>query len=162
MILCFKHRTAYEWRISDWSSDVCSSDLPFDPHRQRWQTIIERIIIATDRDHGINAFDLLFQPARERERPTAPLQQAQWNTLKVRPEASVRRNIGFYEAHTKTLGIGPLPAVARNIVRRHQDFARAYYIVQHHHGASHDRFAAAVLERAMSGEIETLQPKISK
>src|SRR3546814_4875024 len=24
----FKHRTAYDWRISDWSSDVCSSDLP--------------------------------------------------------------------------------------------------------------------------------------
>src|SRR3546814_15887254 len=24
----FKHRTAYEMRISDWSSDVCSSDLP--------------------------------------------------------------------------------------------------------------------------------------
>src|SRR3546814_4030531 len=24
---CFKHKTAYELRISDWSSDVCSSDL---------------------------------------------------------------------------------------------------------------------------------------
>src|SRR3546814_9309404 len=24
----FKHKTAYELRISDWSSDVCSSDLP--------------------------------------------------------------------------------------------------------------------------------------
>src|SRR3546814_1065955 len=24
----FKQRTAYEMRISDWSSDVCSSDLP--------------------------------------------------------------------------------------------------------------------------------------
>src|SRR3546814_3314562 len=23
----FKQKTAYEWRISDWSSDVCSSDL---------------------------------------------------------------------------------------------------------------------------------------
>src|SRR3546814_10023834 len=23
----FNHKTAYEWRISDWSSDVCSSDL---------------------------------------------------------------------------------------------------------------------------------------
>src|SRR3546814_8975367 len=23
----FEQRTAYEWRISDWSSDVCSSDL---------------------------------------------------------------------------------------------------------------------------------------
>src|SRR3546814_8364354 len=29
--LCFffKQKTAYEMRISDWSSDVCSSDLPF-------------------------------------------------------------------------------------------------------------------------------------
>src|SRR3546814_6570669 len=26
-ILFFKHKTAYEMRISDWSSDVCSSDL---------------------------------------------------------------------------------------------------------------------------------------
>src|SRR3546814_2903254 len=34
MILCigfffFKQKTAYEMRISDWSSDVCSSDLSF-------------------------------------------------------------------------------------------------------------------------------------
>src|SRR3546814_10389714 len=27
----FKHKTAYERRISDWSSDVCSSDLPCPP-----------------------------------------------------------------------------------------------------------------------------------
>src|SRR3546814_14226693 len=27
MIFFFKHKTAYEMRISDWSSDVCSSDL---------------------------------------------------------------------------------------------------------------------------------------
>src|SRR3546814_10649680 len=28
MIFCFfKRKTAYEWRISDWSSDLCSSDL---------------------------------------------------------------------------------------------------------------------------------------
>src|SRR3546814_9423402 len=29
----FKHKTAYEMRISDWSSDVCSSDL--EEHRTR-------------------------------------------------------------------------------------------------------------------------------
>src|SRR3546814_12116498 len=29
----FKHKTAYEVRISDWSSDVCSSDL-FKPHER--------------------------------------------------------------------------------------------------------------------------------
>src|SRR3546814_8180955 len=27
---CFKQKTAYEMRIGDWSSDVCSSDLIFD------------------------------------------------------------------------------------------------------------------------------------
>src|SRR3546814_14794302 len=34
-VLCFKEKTAYEMRISDWSSDVCSSDLlPAKPLRQ--------------------------------------------------------------------------------------------------------------------------------
>src|SRR3546814_2304715 len=28
VFFCFKQKTAYEMRISDWSSDVCSSDLP--------------------------------------------------------------------------------------------------------------------------------------
>src|SRR3546814_1305193 len=28
----FKQKTAYEMRISDWSSDVCSSDLPWESH----------------------------------------------------------------------------------------------------------------------------------
>src|SRR3546814_9521638 len=28
MFFLFKHKTAYDMRISDWSSDVCSSDLP--------------------------------------------------------------------------------------------------------------------------------------
>src|SRR3546814_9404201 len=27
IVFCFKQTTAYEMRISDWSSDVCSSDL---------------------------------------------------------------------------------------------------------------------------------------
>src|SRR3546814_9347469 len=32
----FKQKTAYEMRISDWSSDVCSSDLALvEPQRQR-------------------------------------------------------------------------------------------------------------------------------
>src|SRR3546814_1847522 len=31
MVFFFKQKTAYEMRISDWSSDVCSSDLPASP-----------------------------------------------------------------------------------------------------------------------------------
>src|SRR3546814_7334851 len=52
MVICvfffFKQKTAYEMRISDWSSDVCSSDLagaplcPIEDHGQmsqsRWTT----------------------------------------------------------------------------------------------------------------------------
>src|SRR3546814_8391157 len=30
LFFCFKQKTAYEMRISDWSSDVCSSDLAAD------------------------------------------------------------------------------------------------------------------------------------
>src|SRR3546814_5374012 len=30
LFVFFKQKTAYEMRISDWSSDVCSSDLQFD------------------------------------------------------------------------------------------------------------------------------------
>src|SRR3546814_987839 len=35
LIFFFKQKTAYEMRISDWSSDVCSSDLPAEPFVQR-------------------------------------------------------------------------------------------------------------------------------
>src|SRR3546814_1061545 len=35
MFFFFKQKTAYELRISDWSSDVCSSDLGSCHHRQR-------------------------------------------------------------------------------------------------------------------------------
>src|SRR3546814_3511351 len=31
VVFFFKQKTAYEMRISDWSSDVCSSDLPAHP-----------------------------------------------------------------------------------------------------------------------------------
>src|SRR3546814_17821435 len=34
VFLFFKQKTAYEMRISDWSSDVCSSDLTETPARQ--------------------------------------------------------------------------------------------------------------------------------
>src|SRR3546814_1077331 len=42
VLLCFffKHKTAYEMRISDWSSDVCSSDLPDDPALQELHQLL--------------------------------------------------------------------------------------------------------------------------
>src|SRR3546814_10203640 len=50
-VVCCKQKTAYEMRISDWSSDVCSSDLavPRQSHRRRQAT---RIPQPPDRDSG--------------------------------------------------------------------------------------------------------------
>src|SRR3546814_373204 len=39
MIFCFRQKTAYEVRISDWSSDVCSSDLNASGN---WIKIVQR------------------------------------------------------------------------------------------------------------------------
>src|SRR3546814_6469301 len=36
-VFFFKQKTAYEMRISDWSSDVCSSDLPGEHHGEGQQ-----------------------------------------------------------------------------------------------------------------------------
>src|SRR3546814_3913282 len=38
-IFFFKQKTAYEMRISDWSSDVCSSDLPANEASSTWYPI---------------------------------------------------------------------------------------------------------------------------
>src|SRR3546814_7926968 len=40
-IVVFRHKTAYEMRISDWSSDVCSSDLLMDEAASRLRMEVE-------------------------------------------------------------------------------------------------------------------------
>src|SRR3546814_4423646 len=56
-VFFFKQKTAYEMRISDWSSDVCSSDLPAIKHpvaetlRHRvlprgWYAIVVTMVVA--------------------------------------------------------------------------------------------------------------------
>src|SRR3546814_1483569 len=47
----FKQKTAYEMRISEWSSDVCSSDL-----RVLAQALLRARGLQDDRHHGVPAF----------------------------------------------------------------------------------------------------------
>src|SRR3546814_1960422 len=52
MLLCFfffKQKTAYEMRISDWSSDVCSSDLSWS------KAVAARMLVARARRLGVDA-----------------------------------------------------------------------------------------------------------
>src|SRR3546814_13833499 len=41
----FKQKTAYEMRISDWSSDVCSSDLPWIKSAMIWAGVIVALLL---------------------------------------------------------------------------------------------------------------------
>src|SRR3546814_1512243 len=51
----FKQKTAYEMRISDWSSDVCSSDLMDSPADATPTPPIKRHAVVTRLWHWINA-----------------------------------------------------------------------------------------------------------
>src|SRR3546814_9737770 len=59
LVFFFKQKTAYEVRISDWSSDVCSSDLVTLRRRARQHALREilrsetaRVAKAADEEHG--------------------------------------------------------------------------------------------------------------
>src|SRR3546814_12351320 len=51
MFFFFKQKTAYEMRISDWSSDVCSSDLPLHPRVEDRE--VEQLLFGR-RDKGVS------------------------------------------------------------------------------------------------------------
>src|SRR3546814_8742773 len=49
LLLCvFKQKTAYEMRISDWSSDVCSSDLTAFQIVHKYNLFIEPLLFIND------------------------------------------------------------------------------------------------------------------
>src|SRR3546814_7084685 len=89
----FKQKTAYEMRISDWSSDVCSSDL-----RER------RLLVQTDRDdaapvlrrYGRDAIKEVIlgerMPEEYRARVIAVMQERYPDT----PVRTARRSLGAY------------------------------------------------------------------
>src|SRR3546814_3587134 len=60
----FKQKTAYEMRISDWSSDVCSSDLPADkvyrPFAVAGETEVEFRGGYEDADSGANPYQTVL------------------------------------------------------------------------------------------------------
>src|SRR3546814_2898190 len=60
MLVCFfffKQKTAYEMRISDWSSDVCSSDLDQDPAHQHLVARERAGLVGTDDRGRAERFD---------------------------------------------------------------------------------------------------------
>src|SRR3546814_8462577 len=65
----FKQKTAYEMRISDWSSDVCSSDLAVAQRRQHavrpLEDRVERLLVRDARHDEVPAGGALARRPRE-------------------------------------------------------------------------------------------------
>src|SRR3546814_2291170 len=59
----FKQKTAYEMRISDWSSDVCSSDLFARGRHVRFQPADQRIHIRIAA--GLDVAEILLRPTTD-------------------------------------------------------------------------------------------------
>src|SRR3546814_9112409 len=85
IIFFFKQKTAYEMRISDWSSDVCSSDLAgafhaFDHRRER--TV----------DHFIDARSALDRQPQLEQLPQPPRDLHLRRHIASRGRAGLRRS----------------------------------------------------------------------
>src|SRR3546814_10223503 len=80
VFLFFKQKTAYEMRISDWSSDVCSSDLPIILHEVSQPSLaaslkcrLHGILIPSSEVFNIpTILDILHKKIRERVKVTSP------------------------------------------------------------------------------------------
>src|SRR3546814_14066808 len=77
LVLCFffKQKTAYEMRISDWSSDVCSSDL----RAERWLRTTSPVL-------GDPAWAHVYEPATPDPRPTVVLCDGLFIESEMRPD----------------------------------------------------------------------------
>src|SRR3546814_6604327 len=91
MFFFFKQKTAYEMRISDWSSDVCSSDL----RKAQAMRLPRPVIGVLPQDHDPHV------PRRRRVERREPVARPRINRLALgtfaREELLERRHIGLLE-----------------------------------------------------------------
>src|SRR3546814_9723896 len=84
----FKQKTAYAVRIMDWSSDVCSSDLPDRPVQQFAAAIGADIIQRLRTCRAESAFEGADEGTASRSREVSPAPFAVWPHLKHQAAAS--------------------------------------------------------------------------
>src|SRR3546814_8196840 len=80
-VFLFKQKTAYEMRISDWSSDVCSSDL------------VVELVAAMEAKFGVSAAAAVAvaAPAAGGDAAEAPEEQTEFNVILANSRSEERR-----------------------------------------------------------------------
>src|SRR3546814_2570944 len=109
-MLCFfffKQKTAYEMRISDWSSDVCSSDLITHAAAQRFccRSLFRKALVSAVVDHCRGLEILVLKIDLARHQATARLQCLDGNWQAV--EQRIRGQLIATEAQKPPAGLDP-------------------------------------------------------
>src|SRR3546814_4243114 len=100
VVFFFKQKTAYEMRISDWSSDVCSSDLR-KPDRSGYAVSALTIGLGSHQSH--RRLCLVRSPRSRRQWPHAAAHQTATVNLcphNAQGPTSGRRNPRLYSGYT--------------------------------------------------------------
>src|SRR3546814_17276170 len=106
VVFFFKHKTAYEMRISDWSSDVCSSDL------SALGTARQRPVRDARRRHGVPPRAVAAGHRADDWPDDQRCHAWQWRELGfgAKPRASgliaIAREIMAFDTESKLSGIG--------------------------------------------------------
>src|SRR3546814_10003192 len=118
----FKQKSAYEMRISDWSSDVCSSDLFFDDFGMKREVDVDEVKrcgqLGDDAFHGLlgrvcgsDISGVVFRQPDDLCRATVQL-DGEFNRL-ARREKVTNAAVRFAKCHDDTVHVGLAGAAQR-------------------------------------------------
>src|SRR3546814_3460502 len=109
MFFLFKQKTAYEMRISDWSSDVCSSDLPQGNFRADGKELLVGGDVFPEVAEVLGGEGMAVRPAM----PLAQLQGETAAVLDLQPLQDVRHDL-------ERLVVGHQARVAVDVQKAHR------------------------------------------
>src|SRR3546814_6403026 len=118
----FKQKTAYEWRISDWSSDVCSSDLLEQQQRAEKQRGDQRrrhadhvpVRLVSEHEHGSQPFNDTREWIQHEPRPVFFRHRRQGIRHGRQVQRSEERRVGEESVSKGRYRWSPYPSKKKN------------------------------------------------
>src|SRR3546814_11252695 len=142
----FKQKSAYEMRISDWSSDVCSSDLIARELSQRWDAF-GRLINSTDGRGAVTSYDYdrLGRQVAQRQTVSGRVEQAQtrydaWSRITAPTDALGHTTTYRFDDATRSVTVTtPEQVVMRTRHNRHVERQQQRLVGQECHSTCRSR-----------------------
>src|SRR3546814_13090638 len=119
MFFCFKQKTAYEMRISDWSSDVCSSDLATGATDAQWIKDAQDIWRSSGKSLP-DACDPAFAALAAKGGLSPELRWERIELAATQWQPGVMREIGRASCRERVCQYGSISVVAVSLKKKHK------------------------------------------